>query len=86
MDTGTVSLGGWKRRMVVKELPGASGDTESAIERIYNIDPDPNLEFKATMTLPTQEEIQDALNFFGFGKPSSPYEDLDAAVKRGREI
>lgn len=72
--------------MVVKELPGASGDTESAIERIYTIDPDPRLEFKATMALPTQEEIQDSLRFFGFDKPGSPDEDLDEAVKRGREI
>ncbi|WP_289743617.1 hypothetical protein [uncultured Duncaniella sp.] len=56
------------------------------MERIYNIDPDPNLEFKAVMALPTQEEIQDALRFFGFDKLGSPDEDLDEAVKRGREI
>ena len=71
---------------LAKEFSGAISVSENSIERIYTIDPDPRLEFKATMALPTQEEIQDALRFFGFDKPGSPDEDLDEAVKRGREI
>ena len=72
--------------MAPKEFSGTVSGSENPIEGIYTIDPDPSLEFKATMALPTQEEIQDALRFFGFDKPGSSDEDLDEAVKRGREI